>query len=80
VADCTSAVQCSAVQCSAVQCSEVQVTKEGTEGAAGTGVEVTFFSVADKQEFLGDKPFIFVVRDGIHKIPILVGKVNDPSK
>jgi len=60
----------------------VEVTKEGTEGAAATGVEIALFSAAfgEQKDIVVDRPFIFVVQDRKNKIPVLVGKITDPSK
>ena len=59
-----------------------QVTKEGTEGAAATGVEIALFSAAfgEQKDIVVDRPFIFVVQDRKNKIPVLVGKITDPTK
>ena len=58
-----------------------QVTKEGTEGAAATGVEIALFSAAfgEQKDIVVDRPFIFVVQDKKNKIPVLVGKIADPT-
>jgi len=60
----------------------VEVTKEGTEGAAATGVEIALFSAAfgEQKDIVVDRPFIFVVQDTKNKIPVLVGKITDPTK
>lgn len=62
--------------------SVVEVSKEGTEGAAATGIEIALFSATfgEQKDVVVDRPFIFVVQDRHNKIPVLVGKVNDPSK
>merc|ERR1712088_678815 len=59
----------------------VEVTKEGTEGAAATGVEIALFSAAfgEQKDIVVDRPFIFVVQDTKNKIPVLVGKIADPT-
>ena len=59
-----------------------KVTKEGTEGAAATGIEIALFSASfgDEKEVYVERPFIFVVTDKKNKIPVLVGKINDPTK
>jgi len=60
----------------------VEVTKEGTEGAAATGVEIALFSASfgEQKDIVVDRPFIFVVQDRKNKIPVLVGKITDPTK
>jgi len=60
--------------------SVIEVTKEGTEGAAATGIELVFFSAsfAGEKEVIVDRPFIFVLEDTEHNIPLLVGRVVSP--
>ena len=57
-----------------------QVRKEGREGASATGV-IALFSVAlgEQKDIVVDRPFIFVVQDTKNKIPVLVGKITDPT-
>ena len=60
----------------------MKVTKEGTEGSAATGIEISLFS-ADagiQKDVVLNRPFIFVVQDRENKIPVLVGKITDPSQ
>jgi serpin B len=59
----------------------VDVTKEGTEGAAATGAEIVLLSASfsEQKDVVIDRPFIFVVWDRTHKIPVLVGRVMDPT-
>merc|ERR1712193_284368 len=59
----------------------VEVTKEGTEGAAATGVEIALFSAAfgEQKDVVVDRPFIFIVQDKKNHIPVLVGKITDPT-
>ena len=58
-----------------------QVRKEGREGAAATGEEIALFSAAfgEQKDIVVDRPFIFVVQDTKNKIPVLVGKITDPT-
>merc|ERR1712012_59132 len=60
----------------------VEVTKEGTEGAAATGVEIALFSAAfgEQKDVVVDRPFIFIVQDKKNHIPVLVGKITDPTQ
>merc|ERR1712223_851811 len=60
----------------------VEVTKEGTEGAAATGVEIALFSAAfgEQKDVVVDRPFIFIVQDKKNHIPVLVGKIADPTQ
>ena len=59
----------------------LEVSKEGTEGAAATGAEIVLLSSAfnDRLDIVVDRPFIFVVEDKKNKIPVLVGRVMDPT-
>jgi len=59
----------------------IEVTKEGTEGAAATGVEIVLFSASfgEQKNIVLDRPFIFVVQDKVNNIPVLVGRVKNPS-
>ena len=54
----------------------LEVSKEGTEGA-----EIVLPSSAtnDRLNIVVDRPFIFVVEDKKNKIPVLVGRVMDPT-
>jgi len=58
----------------------VEVTKEGTEGAAATGVEIVLFSASfgEQKNIVLDRPFIFIVQDKVNNIPVLVGRVKNP--
>ena len=59
----------------------VEVSKEGTEGAAATGVEIVLFSASFglQKNIVLDRPFIFIVQDRVNNIPVLVGRVKNPS-
>jgi len=56
----------------------VEVSKNGTQGSAATGIEVTLLSLGSQKEVLVDRPFIFIIQDKINKIPVLVGRIKDP--
>ena len=60
--------------------SVIKVDKEGTEGAAATGVELVLLSGFHGQflDLTLNKPFIFIVEDVENNIPILVGRVKNP--
>ena len=57
----------------------VEVTKYGTEGAAATGIELVLFSLGNSKYILLDRPFIFIVQDKVNVIPVLVGRIKNPS-
>jgi len=56
----------------------VEVNKNGTEGSAATGIELTLFSAGFQKEILVDRPFIFIIQDISNNIPILVGRIKNP--
>jgi len=59
----------------------VEVAKNGTIGGAATGVELVLLSATFGQQIrvTVDQPFIFIIQDVRNKIPILVGRVMDPT-
>ena len=57
----------------------VEVTKDGTEGSAATGVELTLFSAGFQKHIMVDRPFIFIIQDKVNNIPILVGRIKNPT-
>jgi len=60
----------------------VKVDKEGTVGAAATGVELVLLSGSFGRniDVNVDRPFIFIVQDKKNNIPILVGRIKNPLK
>jgi serpin B len=54
----------------------VEVDEKGTEAAAATAVEV-FSGITP--DFIGDKPFFFVIRDDRTGTILFMGKVADPT-
>merc|ERR1719219_1933986 len=64
-----------------IQKSVITVDKEGTEGASATGVQLVLLSGSFGKhiELDLDRPFIFLVEDIRHNIPILVGRVKNPD-
>lgn len=64
-----------------IQKSVISVDKEGTEGASATGVQLVLLSgsFGKHVEVTLDRPFIFLVEDISHNIPILVGRVKNPE-
>jgi len=59
----------------------VEVSKEGTKGAAATGVEIVLFSASfgEQKNIVVDRPFLFIVQDKLNNIPVLVGRVKNPG-
>ena len=58
----------------------VKVDKDGTEGAAATGVGLVLLSGSFGRniDVNVDRPFIFIVQDKKNNIPVLVGRVKNP--
>jgi len=65
-----------------IQKSVITVDKEGTEGASATGVQLVLLSgsFGKHVEIDLNRPFIFLVEDIRHNIPILVGRVKNPEE
>ena len=63
-----------------IQESVVKVDKDGTEGAAASGVELVLLSgsFGENVDITVDKPFIFMIEDTVNQIPVLVGRVSNP--
>jgi serpin B len=60
----------------------VDVNKNGTEGAAATGIGLVLHSGGPTRvkTVNVNRPFIFVIHDVINNIPVLVGRVLDPRE
>merc|ERR1712038_1999989 len=62
---------------------KVEVTEEGSEAAAVTGVFLDLRAFVEEEERAVvvnvDRPFIFVIHDRKHNIPLFIGKVVNPS-
>jgi len=57
----------------------IEVNEEGTEAAAATAVVVGLRTARRKRQFFANRPFIFMVYDFDHNVPLFVGKLSDPS-
>ena len=55
----------------------VKVIKEGW--SAATRVELTLFSAGFQKYVLVDRPFIFIIQDKVNNIPVLVGRIKNPT-
>jgi len=60
----------------------IEVNEEGTEAAAATAVQVGLRTATarNKRQFIADKPFLFMIYDFDHNVPLFAGKVVDPSR
>ena len=60
----------------------VKVDEKGSKAAAATGVIVNTRSGGRKKDpkpFIVDRPFVFVIIDNLHNIPLFVGKIVNPA-
>ena len=58
----------------------VEVNEEGTEAAAATGAIMEVTSIGPgPEEFLADRPFLFLLRDRASGCVLFVGRVADPG-
>jgi len=57
----------------------IEVNEEGTEAAAATAVVVGLRTARRKRQFFANRPFLFMVYDFSHNVPLFAGKVVDPS-
>jgi len=57
----------------------IEVNEEGTEAAAATAVVVGLRTARRKRQFFANRPFLFMVYDFNHNVPLFAGKVSDPS-
>jgi serpin B len=55
----------------------VEVNEEGTEAAAATGVGMRLTSMP--QQFIADRPFLFLIRENKTGTMLFMGRVMDPS-
>jgi len=63
----------------AVHQANIEVNEEGSEAAAATAVVVGVRTIRRKKQFFADKPFLFMIYDFGHNVPLFAGKVVDPS-
>ena len=54
---------------------------EVSKGAEATGAEIVLLSSAlnERLDIVVDRPFIFIVQDKKNRVPVLVGRVMDPT-
>jgi serpin B len=57
----------------------IAVDEEGTEAAAATAVVMRTTSLMVGNNFVVDRPFLYVVHDTAHGTPMFLGRVTDPS-
>merc|ERR1712154_649428 len=63
----------------AVHQANIEVNEEGSEAAAATAVVVGVRTIRRKKFFFADAPFLFMIYDFGHNVPLFAGKVVDPS-
>ncbi|MFH0977662.1 MAG: serpin family protein [Candidatus Woesearchaeota archaeon] len=58
----------------------VKVDEEGTEAAAATAVGMGLTAVMQRNVFMADRPFIFIIQEKETGNILFIGRVTDPSK
>jgi serpin B len=58
---------------------EVEVNEEGSEAAAVTSITIGIRTISIPTDVNVNRPFIFIIQDRIHNIPLFVGKINYPT-
>lgn len=58
----------------------IEVNEKGTEAAAVTSVEIRMTSIGPSNQFIADRPFLFVIREKYTNSILFMGRVEDPSK
>lgn len=57
----------------------ITVNETGTEAAAATAVVMTWESAGESYDFIGNRPFLYVIRDQKTGTVLFMGRVMDPS-
>ena len=60
----------------------IEVNEEGSEAAAVSSIQIDTRSggiLDGKERLVFDRPFLFVIQDVEHKLPLFMGRVVDPS-
>jgi len=57
----------------------INVNSDGTEAAAATFIDIVAFSASFPKKVFVDRPFLFVLQDSELKIPLMIGRVVDPT-
>jgi len=59
---------------------KIEVTEEGSEAAAATSVQINTRSGSLRERRLNfNKPFYFIIQDYVHKVPLFMGRLTDPT-
>jgi serpin B len=58
----------------------IEVNEKGTEAAAVTSVGIGTTSIGPSNQFIADRPFLFVIREKYTNSILFMGRVEDPSK
>ena len=60
----------------------IEVNEEGSEAAAVSSIQIDTRSggiLGGKERLVFDRPFLFVIQDVEHKLPLFMGRIVDPS-
>lgn len=58
----------------------ISVDEEGTEAAAATAVVAGTLAAPVAVEMTVDRPYLYVIHDMRHGAPLMVGRVDDPTR
>lgn len=58
----------------------IEVSEEGTKAAAATGVVMAMKSMLQRNIFIANRPFIYIIKDNSTKAVLFMGRVADPTK
>jgi serpin B len=58
----------------------ITVALDGTEAAAATFIDIVPFSSAEPKRVFVNRPFLFILRDSKYKVPLMMGRIVDPSE
>ena len=63
-----------------IQKAFIEVNEEGSEAAAATAMMMALYCYIPDPEFKCDKPFMFIIKDGMSRLVLFGGRVENPTK